>query len=94
MLVYIDNDCKCHVTDDGTMTAVKTDFFNGKCDEFIEGYRLVPQGMTWTRSDGEVFGGEMICPWKPYEQLVRAQLEYELADAKAALEELGVRADG
>ena len=30
--IYIDNGFKCHVTDDGTMTAIETDFFDGKCD--------------------------------------------------------------
>lgn len=99
MIVFIDSDYKCHVTDDGTMTAVETDFFDGKCDEFIEGYRFVPQGMTWIRSDGEVFHGEMIAPWKESVLLNAFQAQYEslmeeLADMKAALEELGVRADG
>ena len=31
MTVYIDSDCKCHVSDDGTMTAVQTSFFDGMC---------------------------------------------------------------
>lgn len=87
--IYIDSDFKCHVTDDGTMTAVKTDFFGDKCDAFIEGYRFVPSGETWTRSDGAVFNGEMIAPWKPYDELDNAQREYErqlLAEYEAALE--------
>ena len=95
MVIYIDNDHKCHVSDDGSMTAVETEFFNGKCDEFIEGYRFVPTGESWVRSDGEVFGGEMIAPWRPYSELDAAQREYEreqLADAIAALNELGVYA--
>ena len=95
MKIYIDNDYKCHVTDDGSMPAVETDFFNGKCDEFIEGYRYVPAGESWTRSDGVVFAGEMIAPWKDYSELDAAQREYEreqLADAIAALNELGVYA--
>ena len=95
MKIYIDNDYKCHVTDDGSMPAVETEFFDGKCDEFIEGYRFVPAGESWTRSDGEVFEGEMIAPWKDYSELDAAQREYEreqLADAIAALNELGVYA--
>lgn len=87
--IYIDSDFKCHVADDGTMTAVKTDFFGDKCDAFIEGYRFVPSGETWTRSDGAVFNGEMIAPWKPYDELDNAQREYErqlLAEYEAALE--------
>ena len=27
--IYIDSDFKCHLVDDGTMTAVETDFFDG-----------------------------------------------------------------
>lgn len=86
--IYIDSDFKCHVTDDGTMTAVETSFFDGKCDSFIEGYRYVPAGKTWTRSDGSTFTGEMIAPWKDYAELDSAQREYErerLADAENAL---------
>lgn len=90
MLIYIDNDFKCHVTDDGTMTAVETDAFDGKCTEYIEGYRFVPAGQTWTRSDGVEFTGEMISPWRPWAELAAAQREYErqqLADMRAALAE-------
>lgn len=76
--IYIDSDFKCHVTDDGTMTAVETDFFDGKCDAFVEGYRFVPEGESWTREDGAVFQGEMAAPWKPWEELDAAQRVYEL----------------
>lgn len=75
--IYIDSDYKCHVANDGTMTAVETDFFDGKCDSFIEGYRFVPDGESWTRSDGEVFCGEMIAPWKDYTELEAEQVQYE-----------------
>lgn len=94
--IYIDLDFKCHLSDSGTMQAIVTDFFDGKCQTFIEGYRFVPQGENWTREDGTVFTGEMVAPWKPYEELDRAQREYEraqLADMKAALELLGVTLD-
>ena len=67
--IYLDSDYKCHLADDGTMTTVETDYFDGKCDAFIEGYRFVPAGSTWTREDGEVFEGEMIAPWKPWNEL-------------------------
>ena len=86
--IYIDSDFKCHVSDDGTMTTVETDFFDGKCDTFIEGYRFVPAGETWTREDGVAFTGEMIAPGKPYGELAAAQAQYEqekLADAENAL---------
>lgn len=91
--IFIDSEFKCHITNDGTMTAVETDFFDGKCDDFIEGYRFVPEGKSYTRSDGKVFRGEMIAPWKDYSELDAAQREYEkqlLADYAAALQTLGV----
>ena len=75
--IYVDSEFKCHVTDDGTMTVVETDFFDGKCDAFIEGYRFVPNGAVWTRSDGVEFHGEMISPWKDYAELDAAQRAYE-----------------
>ena len=75
--VYIDSDFKCHVTNDGTMTPVETDFFDGKCTAFVEGYRFVPSGERWVRSDGKIFYGEMITPWKLYSELDSAQREYE-----------------
>lgn len=77
--IYIDSEFKCHVSnnEESTMTPIETSFFDGKCDTFIEGYRLVPIGETWTRSDGIVFNGEMISPWKPYGELDAAQREHE-----------------
>lgn len=96
MKIYIDSDFKCHVTNDGTMTAVETDFFDGKCDAFTEGYRFIPEGESWTRSDGVVFDGGMIAPWKNYEELDAAQRQYEqaqLADMRQALAVMGVMLD-
>ena len=86
--IYIDSDFKCHITNDGTMTAVETDAFDGMCDAYIEGYRFVPYGESWTRPDGVVFTGKMVSPWKDYTELDNAQREYErerLADAENAL---------
>ena len=65
-------------------------FFADKCTTFIEGYRLKPEGETWIREDGSVFsGGEMISPWKPYNELAAAQAQYEQdqAELQAAYEE-------
>lgn len=59
------------------MTAVETDFFDDKCDAYIEGYRFVPNGESWTRDDGVVFHGEMISPWKDFVELDAEQREYE-----------------
>lgn len=77
MTIYIDNDYKCHITDTGGLTPIETDVFDGKCEAYIEGYRFVPEGETWTREDGEVFHGEMVSPWKPWDELDAAQREYE-----------------
>ena len=91
--IYLDSEFKCHVADDGAMTAVETDFFDGKCDFFIEGYRIIPSGESWTRSDGVVFYGEMVAPWKPYSELDAAQREYEkqlLSEYAEALKKVGV----
>lgn len=76
--IYIDSDCKCHVTNDGTMRSVETDFFDQKCATWIEGHRFVPTDESWTRNDGAVFHGEMITPWKPYPELIAAQRQYEI----------------
>ena len=87
--VYLDSDFKCHITNDGTMAKYETDFFDGKCDIFVEGHRIKPEDETWIREDGTVFSGaEMIAPWKPSSDLDAAQREYEqekLADAENAL---------
>lgn len=87
--IYIDSEFRCRTTNpDGTFREVETNFFDGKCTTFVEGYRFVPQGESWTREDGTVFRGEMIAPWKDYDELDSAQREYErkkLADAENAL---------
>lgn len=91
--IYIDADYKCHASDDGTMTAVETDVFDGKCTAFLEGYRYVPPGTVWTREDGVSFAGEMVAPWKPFEDLEAAQRDYErqrLTEYAEALKTLGV----
>lgn len=103
MKIFVDSDFKCHINNDGAMTEYEVEYFDNKCVEFIEGYRFVPEGCSWTRSDGVIFTGMMLSPWKPYNELERAQMEYELgnhsddssqlADMKAALELLGVTID-
>lgn len=91
--IYIDTEFKCHIADDGTMTAVETAFFDGKCDEYIEGFRFVPEGQVWIRSDEVEFHGEMISAWKPFDELERVQMAHErklLAEYAEALKTLGV----
>lgn len=69
MKIYIDSDFKCHISNaDGRYREVESEFFDGKCDAFVESYRFVPAGEAWTRSDGAVFSGEMITLWKPYDE--------------------------
>ena len=77
MTIYIDTDYKCHTTTADGLTAVETDYFADKCQAYIEGYRFVPTGQTWTRPDGVTFAGEMVCPWKPWRELDAAQRAYE-----------------
>lgn len=77
MQIYIDSDFKCHTTSGDGLAAVETGFFDGKAPEFVEGYRYIPAGQTWTREDGTVFAGEMISPWKPFAELDAAQRAYE-----------------
>lgn len=76
--IYIDLEFKCHSFSDGTMTPVETNFFDGKCDTFIEGY-------CYEINEDSV----AIYPWKPYKTLLAAQQQYEadLADLQAAYQE-------
>ena len=88
MKIYIDSDHKCHVLPAEDRREFDVPFFDGKCDTFVEGYRYVPTGEYWVRADGRIFKGEMIAPWKDYDKLERAQLEYEIEQYKAALTEI------
>ena len=82
---------KCHPEQNADSTCIpyETDFFDGKCDEFIKGHRVVPEGFSWVRSDGTVFHGEMRTPWKPMSELDAAQAQYErmMSEAEAAYRE-------
>ena len=75
MTIYIDNDSKCYVSAADGRRAIETDDFNGKCSEWIESYRFVPAGETWTREDGEVFTN-MVAPWKDLSEAYVAQAGY------------------
>lgn len=77
MTIYVDSDYKCHTTTADGLTAVETDVFDGMCAAYIEGYRFVPAGASWTRPDGVIFQGEMVSPWKPWRELDSAQRAYE-----------------
>lgn len=75
--IYYDSLYHCHRIDDGTMTAVETDFFIGKCNAFVEGY-------CYDTSKGYT----QIYPWKSLNKLDAIQREHEkqrLAEYEAAL---------
>lgn len=91
MTVYIDADFKCHTEQAEGRRAFEVSFFDGKCAEYIEGYRFVPSGEQWTRSDGAVFKGEMIAPFTDHTGLERAQTAFErelLQQYEAAFSEI------
>lgn len=66
MKIYLDSDFVCHLTNDGTMREIETDAFDGQPKAYIEDYRYVPYGETWTRSDGVQFSGLMVSAAKDY----------------------------
>lgn len=93
MTVYIDSEYKCYTSPADGLTAVETDFFDGKCRQFIEGYRFVPAGEIWTREDGQVFIGGMIAPFRDYSILEELQAVYDeqqqtINEYEAALSEI------
>lgn len=84
--IYIDSDFRCHASASDGLREVETDFFDGKCAAFIEGYRFIPAGESWTREDGTVFIGEMVAPVRDYAELEEIQsavnqVQAELDDA-------------
>ena len=77
-MIYFDDEYKCHASNpDGTYREIETKLFDGKCACYIEGYRYIPAGVQWTRQDGAVLSGEMAFPWKDWEELDKAQRQYE-----------------
>ena len=91
--IYVDDDFKCHVDMGENLRPIETTLFDGKCREYIEGFRIVPLGESWTREDGTVFSGEMVSTIRDYSELDEAQREYErelLAEYAKALETVGV----
>ena len=96
MIVYIDSEFLCHISNTGGLTPVEATAFDGKSSRYIEGYRFIPAGQNWTRPDGVIFHGEMIAPVEDSRILEAAQAAYEQAqaenaDALAALDILGVQ---
>lgn len=82
MKIYLDKDFKCYTKESvRAVQSVETNVFDGKCDAFIEGYRFVPAGQSWTREDGVVFSGEMTAPFKDSRLLETVQNMYEQVQA-------------
>lgn len=90
MKIYIDSDFKCHVAPGEGLREFETTFFSNVPDAYVEGYRYVPSGETWVRKEPiydmnhEVVGesetefiGEMVAPWKPWDELDKILREYE-----------------
>lgn len=78
--IYVDYLHHCHRIDDGTMTAVETDFFIGKCDTLVDGYCY-----------DDSRGYATIYPWKNLAELDAAQRAYEqqqIAEYESALSEI------
>lgn len=85
MKIYIDSDFCCHTSNpDENFREFDVPYFDDKCGSFIEGYRYVPAGETWTRDDGVEFTGEMCAPAVDYEPLGIAQSQYALDMEEAA----------
>lgn len=88
--VYLDSDYICHLEQKTGYTPYDTDVFDGKCNSYIEGYRIVPKNAVWMRSDGKEFHGLMITPAVPYETLLIYQQQYEEDNANMVpLDEVG-----
>ena len=83
MTIYIDSDYKCYTSEADGRRAVETNFFDGKCPEWIESFRFVPAGETWTRGDGQAFKGEMIAPCRDYSQISEIQSAVDRAQTQS-----------
>ena len=103
MTIWIDDSFKCYTEASDGLRAVETDFFDGKCKCFIEGFCFVPDGETYTDEHGNVFGpqGDMIFAWADYDKLAAAQAKYERqlmedmqADNKTLTEALAIITGG
>lgn len=101
--IFLNRDYECSLVEkNDTVQSIETNIFDGKCNAYIEGFRFIPAGQTWTRKDGVVFTGEMIAPFKDTAYLEAVQTAFEeLSEsitntelAIAELYEMGVTANG
>lgn len=77
MTIYIDKDFRCFAEPGEGLEAVQTDFFDGKAPGYIDGYRFIPAGNSWTGEDGTVYRGEAAFPVTDWEALDKIQRVYE-----------------
>jgi hypothetical protein len=88
MFYYLDDQLMAHVRQNEAGTLAPwgdtAGFFAGKCQAFVEGYRVVPEGQAWTREDGADFSGLMIAPATDPKLLSAAQAQAD----EATIEEL------
>ena len=77
MTIYIDKDFRCFAEPEEGLEAVETGFFDGKAPCYIEGYRFIPAGHSWTGEDGTVYLGEAAFPVTDWEALDKIQRVYE-----------------
>lgn len=78
MIIYLDTDFKCYTSEnDNTILSIETNYFDGKCKEYIEGYRYIPADKEWINENGIKFSGMMIAPAKNYNELDHVQRIYE-----------------
>ena len=86
MKIYIDEKFVCYENPQPNLREVDCSFFD---DKPCEGYRFIPDGETWTRSDGMVFHGEMVSPCAKNDTspdfLRVKELEAALAEIQEAL---------
>ena len=77
-IIYVDALKHCHRINDGTMKEIRTDFFVGKCNTYVEGFAY---------DDSKCYA--QIYAWKPYDELAAAQAQYErdMAELAAAYRE-------
>lgn len=103
MIVYLNSDFIVHAENVEGYIEAESSFFDFICPEIFPSYRFIPNGHSWERADGKVFNGEAIMlldngfetarKQREYEQAMIARLkttQAELADADAALHELGI----
>ncbi len=56
---YIDSDYQCYPEPGDGRREMQSVFFAGR-ESILTSYRFVPQGESWTHSNGTTFTGEMI----------------------------------